>query len=89
MAEIEPLHQFAYREGRDPIDHAVFLVGTQIETRDMIRTARLTKPDAFPIFRSSLTDDATARRILAVLMDAGWTPPSVEGRPNPFTEEPK
>jgi hypothetical protein len=87
MTEIEPLHQFAYREGRDPIDHAVFLVETQIETRDLIRAARLTKPDAFPIFLGSLSDDATARRILAVLMDAGWTPPAVEGRPNPFTEE--
>jgi hypothetical protein len=77
MTDVEPLHAFAYREGRDPIDHAVFLVETQIETRDMIRTARLTKPDAFPIFRSSLADDATARRILAVLMDAGWSPPEV------------
>ncbi len=77
MTDVEPLHAFAYREGRDPIEHAVFLVETQIETRDLIRNARRTTPNAYPIFQSSLTDDATARRILAVLMDAGWSPPEV------------
>ncbi len=77
MTDIEPLHRIAYEGGRDPIDHAVFLVATQIETRDLIRSARRHTPNAYPIFQLSLDDDATARRVLAVLMDAGWRPPEV------------
>jgi hypothetical protein len=77
MSEIEFIHRFAYARGREPIDYATQLVAMLIETRDEIRSARVSKPDAFPIFQCSLSDAATARRILAWLMDAGWTPPEV------------
>lgn len=76
MSDIEPVHRFAYDSGRDPIDHAVEMVAMQLGTRDQIRTARVHTPTAYPIFRGDLGDEATARRILALLMDAGWTPPN-------------
>jgi hypothetical protein len=75
VSQVEFIHKFAYDHGRDPIDYAVEMVAMYIETSAGIRTARLAKPEAFPGFLLSLTDEATARRIVAVLMDAGWTPP--------------
>jgi len=78
VSEIEFIHKFAYDHGRDPIDYAAEMVAMQIETRDLIRSARRHTPTAYPIFQMSLDDDATARRVLAVLMDAGWRPPEVE-----------
>jgi hypothetical protein len=78
MSEIEPLHQFAYENGADPIEHAVHQVEIQIETRDQIRSARVHTPNAYAVFKGDLGDDATARRIIAVLLDAGWSPPEVK-----------
>lgn len=76
MAEIEPLHKVAYDHGADPIEHAVSLVKIHIDTRDEIRASRVTSPNAFPIFTLSLDSEPAARRIVAVLLDAGWTPPN-------------
>ena len=83
MTTIEPLHRFAYDSGTDPIEYAVELARVQIETSNDIRTARIYSPNAYPIFLGSLGDDAVARRVIAQLLDAGWTPPD----PEQLTEE--
>jgi hypothetical protein len=75
VTDIEPVHRIAYEEGHDPIEHAVWLAAMTIEVRDQVVATRVHTPSAFPIVKFALTDDATARRIIAVLLDAGWTPP--------------
>lgn len=84
MTDIEPIHRIAYEAGKDPIEHAVWLTAMNIEVRDQVVAARVHKPSAFPVVRFALTDDATARRIIAVLLDAGWMPPQIA---KPVTEE--
>ncbi len=73
--DIEPLHQFAYDDGADPIEWAVRLAQIQIEVCDTIRAARAHWPSAYPIFKGGLGPDAVARRIIAELLNAGWSPP--------------
>lgn len=70
----------AYANGVDPVDWAVELTQTQIETSAEILFAREQRPDAYPQFRGELTAGAVARRIVGELLDAGWTPPAVAGR---------
>jgi hypothetical protein len=78
MSEIEPIHQFAYDGGADPVEHAVYLAQTQIECRNEIRDARWYNHRAYSIFKGDLGDEATARRIVADLLNAGWAPPVIQ-----------
>lgn len=87
MTEIEPLHRYAYRSGTDPIEYAVTVACMQIEAANEIRAARARRPDAYPVFKGSLSDDATARRVVAELMNAGWTPPSEDAIRRLITDE--
>jgi hypothetical protein len=76
--DIDPLSAWAYRNGQHPISVAVAIAAAQIETSAMIREERAVNPGAFPIFRGELSHDATARRVIGHLLDAGWLPPGGE-----------
>ena len=78
---IEPLHQFIYDQGSDPIEWAAQLIAIQFDTQESVIVARFHDPRAFPGFHLELDSQSVARRAIAQLLDAGWTPP------NPTTTE--
>lgn len=69
--------QQAYERGEHPIDVAEKHVTTIAEVHLMVAAARATEPAAFPGYVIELTPGALARRILAELLDIGWTAPEV------------
>ena len=77
MTEIDYLAQLSYSAGRDPLDVAIERIRMIIETRDEIRDARATQPHAFPCYGRDITPEHFARRALAWLLDAGWSPPDL------------
>jgi hypothetical protein len=74
MTDIEPVHRWAYREGEDPIEWSAFLAALHIKARDEARAGQLA-PGA-PLTLLQLDNTAVGRRIIASLLDAGWTPPA-------------
>lgn len=79
MTEIDSITAAAYAEGVTPIDWAIRLSAGHIDLTVEIVTARADNPSAYPIWGNRpLTGEATAGRIIASLLDAGWTPPTAE-----------
>lgn len=74
---IEPLHQFIYDQGSDPIEWAARLIAIQFDAQESVIVARFHDPKAFPGYHLDLDSMSTARRAIAQLLDAGWTPPSL------------
>lgn len=72
---IEPLDQSAYDAGVDPIDWAAQLAATHIEVRDQVRAGQV--HPGVPVAQLDQDPMATGRRIVASLLDAGWTPPTI------------
>lgn len=85
MTDIEQPHRTAYDHGTDPIDWAVQMIVNHMEVQQDVLTARAQDPSAFPNVRFDLDNASVARRALATLLDAGWTPPQLD-RPDPTKE---
>jgi hypothetical protein len=78
MSEIEYLAASAYAKRVDPIEWGVGIVRDFIDLFLEINAARCANPDAFPGYGSDASPEHMARRALAGLLDAGWSPPSPE-----------
>lgn len=78
ISDIDPLARAAYSHGTDPINWAIQLAEDVIGWRDTIVAGRLEKPGSFPGYRLGLDTPAVARRIIGHLLDAGWTPPTID-----------
>lgn len=75
---IDALSVSVYSDGTDPIDWAVQLAATMLDVaQDVIEARTNGSPYQFPSW-GEVTVDAVARRIVARLLDAGWTPPAQE-----------
>lgn len=83
MTDIDAISRIRYQEGIDPIEHAAQLIAIDLEVRDLV-AAKQVHPRT-PIALLDQSDDAYARRIIARLLDAGWSPPDVSAlrRPKP------
>lgn len=77
MTDIAWIHQVAYDQGKDPVEHAVEHVAMFVELAEVIRADRVTDPDSFPGYGPDVSFDHFARRIVGGLLDAGWTLPAV------------
>lgn len=74
--DMDALARWALRRGVGPVRHAEKTVAAILKVHALIRDARAGNPAAFPCYPRDLGYGALARRILARLLDAGWTPPS-------------
>lgn len=81
--DIDALARFAYEHGQSPIDHAIMLAETEIQVMQEIRTGRQTDPSTFPGYFLATDNRASATRIVGLLIEAGWTPPTV---PDPLCQ---
>ena len=75
MTDIDALSRFRYEQGGDPIEWAVTLIGFDLEARALVLSGQIKRGVALTLMDQS--DEAYARRIVAKLLDAGWTPPQV------------
>ena len=76
MAEdISELARISYDAGIDPIDYAEGEILTLIEAHANVAVARILNPASLPGYPLKVTPEALTRRILGVLLDAGWTAP--------------
>jgi hypothetical protein len=75
MTDIDAVSQLQYDRGRNPIDWAADLIEIDLQIRDEV-TAGLVAYGV-PITLLDQSAQAYARRIVAKLLDAGWTPPQV------------
>jgi hypothetical protein len=78
MTDIDNLSRFQYEHGADPIEWAVTLIGFDLEARDLVASGLIKRGVALTLMEQS--DEAYARRIVAKLLNAGWTPPQVGGQ---------
>ncbi len=74
---IEFLSATAYAKHKgDPIEAAVDLVAVLAEVHQEVLAGRVTNPSGFPSWPQRNLPDYVARRFVATLLDAGWTPPA-------------
>ncbi len=76
-SDIDDLSQAAYGYGQDPLDWAINLAHAEIHVLTTVTAARKVRPESYPIYVLELSPEASARRIVGKLLDAGWTPPVV------------
>lgn len=75
MTDIEPIYRIRYEYGIDPIEVAVDVVAGELEIRNAVILGEIKQGHAITLMDQS--DDAYARRIVAKLLNAGWTPPNL------------
>lgn len=75
MSDIDTLSRIQYEHGADPIEWAVKLISFDLEARDLIASGQIKHGVALTLMDQS--DESYARRIVAKLLNAGWTPPQV------------
>jgi hypothetical protein len=78
VTDIDYLSRFQYEQGVDPIEWAVTLVGFDLEARGLVTSGLIKRGVALTLMDQS--DEAYARRIIAKLLNAGWTPPQAGAR---------
>jgi hypothetical protein len=78
VTDIEPIYLMRYENGADPIEVAVDAVAIELEVRNAVILGEIKYGHACTLVDQS--DDAYARRIVAKLLNAGWTPPQVGGQ---------
>lgn len=76
MTEIDYVSTVQYAAGYDPIDWGVHLVAVYLDTRKVAAGRVIAGLPPLPAW-IDLSNEAVARKIIARLMDAGWTPPVV------------
>lgn len=74
MTDIDAISRIRYGGGVDPIEHAVFLLAIDMEIRDDVLIGDVLP--GVPIAQLDQTYEAYARRMVAKLLNAGWTPPT-------------
>lgn len=72
---IEPIHRSAYEHGSDPIDHLIGCLALHIGIRDQVLRGDICP--GVPITQLDQRAAPLARRLVALILDAGWTPPYV------------
>ena len=76
VSDMGSLDRLAYSHGRDPLDWAEFVVWADIDWYLIVLAGHAEDPASFPGVPDNWTDPhALARRIIASLLDAGWTMP--------------
>lgn len=75
MTTIEPVHLIAYEHGADPIEHAAQHVAMHFEISEQVLLGQVHPGVAVAQLDHELI--SVARRAVAALLDAGWTPPDV------------
>ena len=75
--DIDALAAARHASGADAFEVAVERIAGHLETRDEVIASRVDRPDWFPRYGPS-DKDTIARRIVANLLDAGWSPPTPE-----------
>lgn len=75
MTTIEPVHFIAYEHGADPIEHAAWHIAMHFEISEQVVLGQVHPGVAVAQLDHDLT--SVARRAVAALLDAGWTPPDV------------
>ena len=75
MTDIDALSAMQYAEGADTITVAVAAVRPLVYWATAVAEERVDNPTAFPGFPRNVGTDYWARRIVAALIEAGWTPP--------------
>ena len=78
MTDIEPIYRIRYESGMDPIEVAVDTVVTELEIRKAVILGEIKHGHAATLLDQG--DEPFARRIVARLLNAGWTPPAVGRR---------
>lgn len=73
--DIDPVAEYARKNGMDSIRYAEILVTAAIEVRDIVINGRAKNPSHFPAYGPDTSEAVAARRILAGLLNAGWKPP--------------
>lgn len=71
----ESLHRFVYAEGTPPLDWAETQIAMLITAREEVIASRAQRPWTFPLFGQDTSVEMISRRIIAVLLDAGWKMP--------------
>jgi hypothetical protein len=80
--DIDFLARHAYGLGIDPVDYAEGYVTSAIDVHLNVAASRFEDPATFPGYCLDLTTGALARRIVGILLDAGWTPPEIVKDPS-------
>lgn len=80
MSDIDDLAAMFYAAGTDPIDYAVGVVADFLAVLIDITTARRADPGAYAGYGRDASPEHMGRRVIAGLLNAGWTPPSDEER---------
>ncbi len=75
MSDIEPIYRMRYENGADPIEVAVDAVVIELEVRNAVLLGEVKHGHACTLLDQG--DEPFARRIVAKLLNAGWTPPQV------------
>lgn len=75
MSEIEPIYRMRYEDGADPIEVAVDAVVIELEVRNAVILGEIQEGHAVTLLDQG--DEPYARRIVARLLNAGWTPPAI------------
>lgn len=75
MTGIEPIYRMRYEDGADPIEVAVDAVVIELDARNAVLLGEVKYGN--PITLLDQGDEPWARRIVARLLNAGWTPPQI------------
>lgn len=77
MTEIDNITLEQWARGRSPVDAAIHQTSILIAVRDSIAVSRSENPESFPLpVWTSTCPDSVARKLVAAMLNAGWTPPS-------------
>jgi hypothetical protein len=79
--DMDYLARLAYELGQDPVTYAEKTTRALIDAHMAVAAARAENPRTFPGYCIPLTTDALAGRIVAWLLDAGWSPPAAAQKP--------
>ncbi len=85
LRDIDTLAKWAYARGTDPVEYAEGYVTSAIEVHLAVAESRAEDPSTFPGYCLEMTVNALARRIVGILLDAGWQAPELIRDPD--TEE--
>jgi hypothetical protein len=73
VTDIDAISRIQYEHGIDPIEWAATLIAFDLEARGLVACGLIKRGVALTLMDQS--DEAYARRIVAKLLNAGWTPP--------------
>jgi hypothetical protein len=77
-ADIDVIARMSYERGQDPVEFAeTCIMQNHLDVYLTIVSSRAEDPATFPGYALELSPQATARRIIGDLLDAGWLSPTL------------